>query len=280
MLIEQDEQLLAWIREQVVLICDAEPTAFAKYVLALLRKSSTQKDGRQLCNTQLEVFLQTNTESFVDKLFFVLEEKSYLKQEQPELIRKPSPVLELTDISPEKEVVPTDFKQPEGEDTHHNLNKFTSNYRPRIQPPEKRPEEEEQAEENLLKAQRLIQMSTNGKRRSIVGLNRVGGNLLRPATRRYMVREDQRSSKSWSRSRSPIRESRTSDIQDIFVGGKHRRCRNYEVLGYCLRGNQCPFRHETTPITVTAPPGNSYGGPTSNYSTNLANQAYNPKHRH
>jgi hypothetical protein len=58
MLIDNDEQLTDWIKKRITEInCDAEPVAFAKYVLALLRKDSSEEKLRENCEDQLDVFL-------------------------------------------------------------------------------------------------------------------------------------------------------------------------------------------------------------------------------
>lgn len=41
----------------LIFSCDAEPVAFAKYVLALLKKDSSEEKLRDICEEQLNVFL-------------------------------------------------------------------------------------------------------------------------------------------------------------------------------------------------------------------------------
>uniref|UniRef100_A0A674MU62 RNA binding motif protein 27 n=1 Tax=Takifugu rubripes TaxID=31033 RepID=A0A674MU62_TAKRU len=59
-------------------ICDADPSALANYVVALVKKDKPEKELKALCADQLEVFLQKETMAFVDKLFECLSTKSYL----------------------------------------------------------------------------------------------------------------------------------------------------------------------------------------------------------
>uniref|UniRef100_H3BD76 RNA binding motif protein 26 n=1 Tax=Latimeria chalumnae TaxID=7897 RepID=H3BD76_LATCH len=64
--------------------CDADPSALAKYVVALVKKDKSEKELKALCIDQLDVFLQKETQIFVDKLFDAVNTKSYLPQlEQP-----------------------------------------------------------------------------------------------------------------------------------------------------------------------------------------------------
>uniref|UniRef100_A0A8C9QUZ3 RNA binding motif protein 26 n=1 Tax=Scleropages formosus TaxID=113540 RepID=A0A8C9QUZ3_SCLFO len=61
-------------------VCDADPSALAKYVLALVKKDKKEKELKALCVDQLDVFLQKETQTFVDKLFEAINSKSYLPQ--------------------------------------------------------------------------------------------------------------------------------------------------------------------------------------------------------
>uniref|UniRef100_A0A3B4B058 Uncharacterized protein n=1 Tax=Periophthalmus magnuspinnatus TaxID=409849 RepID=A0A3B4B058_9GOBI len=84
MIIENLEALKSWLSETLEPICDADPSALAKYVVALVKKDKTEKELKALCIDQLDVFLQKETQQFVDKLFEAISCKSYLPQsEQP-----------------------------------------------------------------------------------------------------------------------------------------------------------------------------------------------------
>ncbi|RXM30814.1 RNA-binding protein 26 [Acipenser ruthenus] len=84
MIIENLEALKSWLSKTLEPICDADPSALAKYVVALVKKDKTEKELKALCLDQLDVFLQKDTQIFVDKLFNAVNSKSYLPQfEQP-----------------------------------------------------------------------------------------------------------------------------------------------------------------------------------------------------
>ena len=53
-----------------VFSCDAEPVAFAKYVLVLLRKDTSEEKLREICEDQMNVFLG-------DSKFLPLSSTSY-----------------------------------------------------------------------------------------------------------------------------------------------------------------------------------------------------------
>ena len=58
--------------------CDAEPAALAKYVLALIKKEKTKDELKESMVQQMDVFLQSETNSFIEMLFKVVESKEYL----------------------------------------------------------------------------------------------------------------------------------------------------------------------------------------------------------
>ncbi|XP_069746422.1 RNA-binding protein 26 isoform X2 [Narcine bancroftii] len=67
-------------RNSQCLRCDADPSALAKYVVALVKKDKSEKELKALCVDQLDVFLQKDTHTFVEKLFEAITAKSYLPQ--------------------------------------------------------------------------------------------------------------------------------------------------------------------------------------------------------
>ncbi|VDK48556.1 unnamed protein product [Anisakis simplex] len=78
MIVESPEALRVWLTKEMAPICDAEPAALAKYVLALLRKDKPEAELMEFCIEQLDVFLQTKARPFVEKLFGVIKDRSYI----------------------------------------------------------------------------------------------------------------------------------------------------------------------------------------------------------
>ncbi|XP_041079404.1 RNA-binding protein 27-like isoform X2 [Polyodon spathula] len=78
MIIEDVEALKSWLSKLLQPICDADPSALANYVVALVKKDKPEKELKALCADQLDVFLQKETTGFVDKLFEGLTTKKYL----------------------------------------------------------------------------------------------------------------------------------------------------------------------------------------------------------
>ncbi|XP_076835877.1 RNA-binding protein 27 isoform X2 [Brachyhypopomus gauderio] len=78
MIIDNVDALKSWLARLLEPICDADPSALANYVVALVKKDKPEKELRALCADQLDVFLQKETTGFVDKLFECLTTKNYL----------------------------------------------------------------------------------------------------------------------------------------------------------------------------------------------------------
>ena len=65
--------------QMYVFSCDADPNALAKYVLALIRKDKPIEELKSSMISQMDVFLQSETQNFVDMLFTIVDTKEYLK---------------------------------------------------------------------------------------------------------------------------------------------------------------------------------------------------------
>ncbi|KAM6970763.1 RNA-binding protein 27 [Aplochiton taeniatus] len=78
MIIDNVEALKSWLAKLLEPICDADPSALANYVVALVKKDKPENELKALCADQLDVFLQKETTGFVDKLFECLTTKNYL----------------------------------------------------------------------------------------------------------------------------------------------------------------------------------------------------------
>ncbi|XP_061658879.1 RNA-binding protein 27 isoform X2 [Syngnathoides biaculeatus] len=109
MIIENVDALKSWLAKLLEPICDADPSALANYVVALVKKDKPEKELKALCADQLDVFLQKETVGFVDKLFECLTSKNYqgnpvVKELPKEAVNLPpakSDVLEIE--APEEE---------------------------------------------------------------------------------------------------------------------------------------------------------------------------------
>ncbi|KFU92326.1 RNA-binding protein 27, partial [Chaetura pelagica] len=105
--------------------CDADPSALANYVVALVKKDKPEKELKAFCADQLDVFLQKETSGFVDKLFESLYSKSYLPSlEHTKVEAKPAG-------QEKEEVKEENFQEPVEEERDSRKKKYSSPQRSR-----------------------------------------------------------------------------------------------------------------------------------------------------
>ncbi|CAG2103725.1 unnamed protein product [Medioppia subpectinata] len=95
MIVENTEAFRHWLKSCLEPLCDADPEALAKYVMALIKKDKPEKDLKIICLDQLEVFLSSQTITFVETLFEAIGNKSYLNS-APTAPPVPTPTPSIT----------------------------------------------------------------------------------------------------------------------------------------------------------------------------------------
>ncbi|CAG9767759.1 unnamed protein product [Ceutorhynchus assimilis] len=78
MIVEQMDAFKNWLTAVLKPMCEADPAALAKYVLALIKKDKSEAELRKSMVGQLEVFLEGETERFVNLVFQTLTTKDYI----------------------------------------------------------------------------------------------------------------------------------------------------------------------------------------------------------
>uniref|UniRef100_U5EPT6 Putative second mitotic wave missing n=1 Tax=Corethrella appendiculata TaxID=1370023 RepID=U5EPT6_9DIPT len=81
--INNPDTLKVWLSDVLEPLCDADPSALARYILALLKKDKPIKELQDCMKEQLDVFLSGETEPFLERLFNVLKTEEYLKSVSP-----------------------------------------------------------------------------------------------------------------------------------------------------------------------------------------------------
>uniref|UniRef100_F7DIL7 RNA binding motif protein 27 n=1 Tax=Ornithorhynchus anatinus TaxID=9258 RepID=F7DIL7_ORNAN len=120
MLIDDVDALKSWLAKLLEPICDADPSALANYVVALVKKDKPEKELKAFCADQLDVFLQKETSGFVDKLFESLYTKNYLP---PLETAKPEPKPTVPEKGEVKEEV---FQEAAEEERDVRKKKYSS----------------------------------------------------------------------------------------------------------------------------------------------------------
>eukprot|EP00794_Sanderia_malayensis_P007433 gene7433-8255_t len=269
MIIENVEALRIWLTEKLKPICDADPSALAKYVVALLKKEKPLKELQDVCMDQLDVFLGDDTKVFVSKLFEALEDQSYLPSNQLQ-------------IKPGKEGAEEPVKDASGEDKNPEV---VVEEKEEIVPEvvqennEEEPSKEEEVKEDKTEPSTSQHLDANRKRRSTgehghrqrnwrrgrenlassfdhSGVKRARNDLDRSMARGrpersvspFARRSPRRSSPPGRRHRPRRDRRRRSEERRGYK--KRGRCRDYEEKGFCLLGESCPFDHGRDPVIV------------------------------
>jgi len=258
MLIEQQEELKQWLTSHLEPLCDADPAALAKYVLALIKKDKPVEELKDSMIQQMDVFLQSETTSFVDMLFKVVETKEYANSPQIKEAEKESVEPPKTDEETVEPKIEADSTTP-----IRDYDKYT----------EARPAAYDERKRFRTSPPRDRRMA-----------NRLGPRDLRDPPRRFRSRSRSlsprhdrfRSSRRRSRSPNLDRRRRSPDLlprrgrsldrernnsrdstptRDEGAAGytptaKKPRCRDYDEKGFCLRGDLCKFDHGTDAVVL------------------------------
>ncbi|VIO91806.1 Uncharacterized protein BM_BM1759 [Brugia malayi] len=288
MIIEAPEALRTWLTREMAPICDAEPAALAKYVLALLRKDKPESELMEFCIEQLDVFLQTKARSFVEKLFRIIRERSYITAATTTLVTAPTlqsknsfPICEKKKDNDERKEVKEkresvkrktitqgdkEREQQKTRDEKESEKISLSEIAPgppqktarrRISPPIDVPQREESRRDHSANRFERRRSRSPRERR----LERGDRNLDRrmaplPArmqhwqSDRYKTDRPERLERKRSRSpRSPYERQRREKSGEPEIR-KKKRCRDYDEKGYCMKGDQCIYDHGPDPVVV------------------------------
>jgi len=265
MLIENPEALRNWLTSSLKPLCDADPAALAKYVLALIKKDKPESELRETMVSQMDVFLQGETHGFIDSLFRVIESKEYEEERK----------ITVKESSANKESVEKELEK--GQDAANGELKVEA--------------DSTTVREVIAKEDR--RKSDDGERKKKVSPSATGGRprrTNRSPPRRYRERSyspghrdrGQRQAPARRRSRSPIpsrrprahsrspprhrprsldkyrspprrgtsRDSTPTRDEGGYNPSKRIRCRDYDEKGFCLKGDLCKFDHGTDAVVL------------------------------
>lgn len=232
MKIENVDSLKKWLVDILSPIFDGDPDKLATYIVALVRKIENDQASKDRCINDLEVFLESNTNSFVDKLFDHLDPDS----------RTARPSTSTTTSS-----------------SNSNNNAGSRGLKGRLS----RDYQEIDSSSNRTQRRRK-----NRNRRGDVddSSSSSDGYDGPSSSSRY-----NRSSYTRSRSNSPPLASSsttTTNTGGRFLGGQseikesggrrqqpqQQRCRDFDEKGVCTMGELCPYAHGEVLIAPAQPP--------------------------
>ncbi|XP_067944234.1 RNA-binding protein 26-like [Watersipora subatra] len=260
---------------------DADANAVGMYALALVKKDVPEVELKPAICSDLSVFLAENTESFVNKLFETVKDKSYLHK----------PEIGSSGVTQEKVQAPTAMRQEsKTQDSEPELSDEDRDHRRTAR--RSRSASKSPTQPQRISPHRRLGFNRGGRPYRVAPdyLQRGGRRGVRARIgrggyeRRYEGRRRSRSprhsrsprSRSPRRSlsprrrsprRSPIPRKSTSPIRsrsplDLLAALDNppapsrrevvqQRCRDYEEKGYCLRGDECPHSHGTDAVVMT-----------------------------
>uniref|UniRef100_A0A8C6T9E4 RNA binding motif protein 27 n=1 Tax=Neogobius melanostomus TaxID=47308 RepID=A0A8C6T9E4_9GOBI len=284
MIIEQVDVLKTWLAKLLEPICEADPAALANYVVALVKKDKPEKDLKALCADQLEVFLQKETMGFVDKLFECLTTKNYLgnppsREPSKEEVKQPIVKTDIVEERRRDDRKRRDFDRhgKSGSDSHRDRERHErrrgsprgrsySRSRSRSRSGSRGKNQEHRGgrgERERERAPLAPAAHPSAPSAPTAPTASTTTTPLTPTTPILVVR--------WSDGASGVPVSTlahmpdsTTDSWSTFFNqrpdaGKpfinknpslKPRCRDYDVKGFCVRGDLCPFDHGNDPLVV------------------------------
>lgn len=275
------DKLQAWLALILEPLCDADPSALARYVLALLKKDKAVNELSQCMNEQLDVFLGHETRPFLERLFSAIETEEYLKAGNTltTVLQPTVPVVAQSITLENKECTPPlteislkDMVEPIVENASPILSPVVS---PMSKSQESSPgktvtdaRETRHRRTSLRSRSRSIEekrVRSRSRDRRIAEREKSGRQFRNksppPNERRRYDRRGDKSAKSFgrnaqspskSRSRSPGHRklSRSISPSSDLPKAKRQRCRDFDEKGYCMRGETCPWDHGTDPVVL------------------------------
>jgi len=249
MQIKDPERFKTWLTAVLGPICEADPAALAKYIFALLKRDRPINELQKFLQSQLEEFLNNDTEGFTVLLVETLRNESYL-------------IDDPVDIKCEIAVTSSGEKSDTGE-------------KPIIDKPIARDDEKPRSRSRSLvlsRSPRTKDVKFTRSKRYRRDDHTTDEDEERESYRKYRYH-----GRSWSprrskspkfkrRFRSPKNRSRSQSgspvkkpKEDIFAEFKKSegiekktlgRCVDFDEKGYCMKGDLCVFDHGKDPVVL------------------------------
>ena len=242
MIIESEKALRTWLEVRLEPICDADPKALAKYVIALVKKDKSDDDLQSLCIDQLEVFLQGETVSFVNDLFKVVKNQDYLKT--PEKNTKSSPKKDDRKHSDDSDLMQKRIdndKRDDRRNRHDSSSKRNGSPRERSERHRERRSDDREDRRDRRDRDRSRSPRRSPRRRrdryEDDDYDQDRRESHRSSKRKHRDRED--------RSRSPpVKEKKKKDKK------AKKQCPDFLDKGVCTKGESCKYEHAGAIVTI------------------------------
>lgn len=251
--ISEVESFKAWLTKNLASVCEADPVALSKYIVALIQKNKPLDELKTNCCDQLRVFLNEGTQPFVEEVFDVLQTGTYITHAQKEQEENLSDGSRHTSgLSPS---MPSDrikaFDAEKGEPFENTFEKAMdveiSNDRRKDDVYDEKPKNritnrfDEHNEKNV---EYFTEEYLTNKER--------GGRYERRSKERIKFSgESGARNQERHQSKSPIDEDQEDWDNDRRKPSEHARimkpsnkpCYEFQARGFCSKKDSCPYRH-------------------------------------
>lgn len=246
MQIKDPERFKTWLTAVLGPICEAEPAALAKYIFALLKRDRPMDQLQKFLLSQLEEFLNNETEAFTKILVETLQNESYLNETieiRPEISvsssGEKSDTVEKSDDKVKEDEKPRSRSRSLVRSRSPRNKEIKSYVRPKRY---RRDTSDEEEDRESYRKYRYHGRSWSPRRSKS------------PKFKRRF-----RSPKNRSRSLSGSPERVKKPKEDIFAEFKKTevvekktlgRCVDFDEKGYCMKGDLCVYDHGKDPVVL------------------------------
>lgn len=247
MQIKDPERFKTWLTAVLGPVCEAEPAALAKYIFALLKRDRPINELQKYLLSQLEEFLNNDTEHFTVLLVETLKNESYLNNDP-------------ADIKSETVVTSSGEKSDTGEKLCEKPIKDEEKPRSRSRSlvRSRSPRNKDLKFTRTKRYRRDDHTSDEDEERESYRKYRYHGRSWSPRrskSPKFKRRFRSPKNRSRSQSGSPVKKPK----EDIFAEFKKSegiekktlgRCIDFDEKGYCMKGDLCVYDHGKDPVVL------------------------------
>ncbi|KAE9530907.1 hypothetical protein AGLY_011369 [Aphis glycines] len=251
MQIKDPERFKTWLTAVLGPICEADPAALAKYIFALLKRDRPINELQKFLQSQLEEFLNNDTEGFTVLLVETLRNESYLIDD---------PVESKCEIA----VTSSGEKSDTGEKQTIDKPIIRDDEKPRSRSRSlvlsRSPRTKDVKFTRSKRYRRDDHTSDEDEERESYRKYRYHGRSWSPRrSKSPKFKRRFRSPKNRSRSRSQSGSPVKKPKEDIFAEFKKSegiekktlgRCVDFDEKGYCMKGDLCVYDHGKDPVVL------------------------------
>jgi len=249
MQIKDPERFKTWLTAVLGPICEADPAALAKYIFALLKRDRPINELQKFLQSQLEEFLNNDTEGFTVLLVETLRNESYL-------------IDDPVDVKCEIAVTSSGEKSDTGEKQTIDKPIIRDDEKPRSRSRSlilsRSPRTKDVKFSRSKRYRRDDHTSDEDEERESYRKYRYHGRSWSPRrskSPKFKRRFRSPKNRSRSQSGSPIKKPK----EDIFAEFKKSegiekktlgRCVDFDEKGYCMKGDLCVYDHGKDPVVL------------------------------